>query len=305
MIRCLKNQLRRCASWHTADEKPVLVFASPRGGSTWISKLIFTQPGFCLVSEPLNVRRAVASRELGTDRFCDLYGEGGWRIIEPYYQRLLSGEIPEYRPLPGEWFYRFRLRRSVFKQNQGGGDLLDRMEARLGFKIIHLIRHPIAVAVSREVHPLLDEYGACALRGYFSDAQNYLADRIIEKGSHLEKGVLAWCLHHIPALNASVKDGLILSYENAVLDPDSTVEKLASFLEVADPDLMRSSIQEPSNVIGKSDAKTQALLSSAVNRGQLVSKWRDRVGEQEECELMEILAEFSCELYRAGEDMSL
>lgn len=305
MIDRLKRLTRMAASLHSNDDAPVLIFASPRGGSTWISKLVFSQPGFCLISKPLNVRRGVASRELGTSRFSDLCGEEGWSIIEPYYDRLLSGSVPEFRPLPGDWFYRFRLRRSVFKQNQAGGDLLLHLEKRFGFKIIHFLRHPVAVALSRAEHPLLNEYDRCALRECFTDSQNRLADRIIENGSHLEKGVLAWCLHHIPALNSPVKDGLTLFYENFVLDPDSAVAELADYLEIEDPQLMRNSILEPSNVIRKSDVKTQALVNSGVNRSRLVTKWRDDVGKQEECDLMGILAEFSCALYGVGVNQPL
>ena len=51
---------------HRSSEKPsVLIFSSPRSGSTWLQELIWSQPEFKYVNEPLNLKGAWLQNKSG------------------------------------------------------------------------------------------------------------------------------------------------------------------------------------------------------------------------------------------------
>lgn len=283
--------------------KGVIVFASPRGGSTWIAETIFASGDYLMASEPLNVRRELLRAELGLDNHYQLHGDEGWESIHPYYRRLLSAEIPEFLPLPFRRFYRYNIRRVVVKQNQGGGDLLGRIEDTFGCRIVHCLRHPIAVAISREVFPLLPGFSRSPLRRRFSDEQLRVADHMIVHGSHIEKGVLAWCLHHLPAIQDTRDSWHICFYEEGVVGPKKYLESLCEFLNVEPNEGMLSRLERPSAVTRKSDRRTQAILNDPARRNELISKWRDRVEASELESVQGLLNVFGVECYRVDRDL--
>ena len=62
LIRLTKS----ATNLHRPDGSPnVFVFARPRGGSTWLTELILSQPTFKAIDEPLNLRHKRIRDELG------------------------------------------------------------------------------------------------------------------------------------------------------------------------------------------------------------------------------------------------
>lgn len=281
----------------------VVLFASPRGGSTWATEIIFSMTGFGLVSEPLNLRRSLVRSSLNMESFAELSGEAGWERIEPYYDRLLRGRVSQFKPLPFRRFYRPLVRRIVIKQNQGAGDLLRKIEDRFGCRIIHALRHPIAVALSREVFPLLPDFHKCPLREYFDADELTLIDSIILKGSHLEQGVIAWCLHHRPALRAHQPSWFAFAYEASVMNPHGFLEALAGYFNTVITPAMRESMSKPSAVTRKSDLHTQTILQDKTRRSELVTKWKQRVSPDESKRVQEILNLMKIDLYSSLETL--
>lgn len=296
----MKGLIKSVFQWHRAGGKPpVMLFASPRGGSTWVTELVASQPGFWPISEPLNVRSEWVRSELGIDAFAGLYAECNAPQLQAYYTKLLRGGYSALKLRPGLKFYRPFTNRIVVKENQACLDRIDWFEDTFGVQIIHLIRHPIAVALSREVFPLLEQFDRCELRSQFSEEQLHLADDIIESGTHLQKGVLAWCLHHVPALRAERPSWVRISYEETVLQPERVIDRLINDLNLPDRERMEKQIIEPSQVTRKSNRETQKLLSGRENRECLIHKWTKRVSPQDLQEVDSILKAFHVSVYSA------
>lgn len=287
--------------YRPSHKGPVILFASPRGGSTWVSELIASQPEFWPISEPLNVRRPWVQAQLGISEFHELYGAAAAAEIAHYYQKLFSGGYAELKLRPGNRYYRPLTRRIVVKENQAGLDRIPWFEDTFGVGIIHLLRHPVAVALSREVFPLLEGFHKCALRERFSAEQLRCADAVVAEGSHLERGVVAWCLHHLPALRNHRESWLQLTYEETVLCPERVVEALADKMHLPDKAKMMAQINMPSQVLRKSDAETQALLKGGDARKRLVSKWLQKVSADEKQRVAELLNIFGVSLYSGHE----
>ena len=243
----MKTLIKKFSQHFKPSELPsIILFASPRGGSTWVTELIASQPGFWPISEPLNVRSQWVRKQLRVNTFADLYGDAATPKIYKYYRKIFDGKLPDLKLRPGLPFYRPLTRRIVVKENQAGLDRLSWFEDTFGVRIVHLLRHPIPVALSREVFPLLEGFSECDLRKQFSTVELELADRIIRKGSHVQKGVLAWCLHHVPALRNPRDSWLTLTYEDTVLNPRDVIQQLAEKLLLPDAAAMAHQIKEPS-----------------------------------------------------------
>lgn len=296
----MKSLLKSLAHFHKQGERPsVMLFASPRGGSTWVTELIASQPGFWPISEPLNVRLQWVQDHLGVSSYAALYDEKNLPLLERYYGKLLCGAYRDLKLHPGLKFYRPLTHRIIVKENQGCLDRMGWFEDTFNVKVIHLIRHPIPVALSREVFPLLDEFPKCALRSHFSAEELDLADSIIESGSHLEKGILAWCLHHLPSLRSERDSWVRITYEETVLQPDKVIDRLVKELSLPDRQRIERQIVEPSQVTRKSNAETQQLLTHKANRESLVYKWSQSVNEHELQQVHYILNTFNVDIYSA------
>lgn len=283
----------------SSHEGPVVLFASPRGGSTWASELIASQPGFWPVSEPLNVRLPWVRQRLGLDSFGALYGQNADKQIRDYYKNICAGRYPELKLRPGQRYYRPITRRIVVKENQGCLDRIPWFEDTFDARIVHLLRHPIPVALSREVFPLLADFQSCRLRDRFTVEQLRLADDLIAHGSHLQQGVLAWCLHHVPALQDRRATWVQLTYEETLLQPAAVIKELAEKLFLSDTARMLAQISKPSLVTRKSDPATRALLEQGADAQALICKWLPRVSLDERKRVEDILQVFTVTLYSA------
>lgn len=298
----MKSLFKNVVHRHRPSELPsVILFASPRGGSTWITELIASQPKFWPISEPLNVRADFVKQHLGVSKHSELYSKDSRSKIEAYYSKILNGQYPDLKLRPGLQFYRPITDRVVIKENQACLDRIAWFEDTFEVKVIHLLRHPIPVALSREVFPVFDGFESCGLRQHFSEEQLSLSDSIIENGTHLEKGVIAWCLHHVPALRATRSSWITLTYEETVLFPERVIAVLANRLSLPDEGMMLAQVRKPSQVARKSNVETQKLLDSRGNRENLVDKWKSRVSAVEMEGVQRILDIFEVKQYRASE----
>lgn len=298
----MKKKLKSLLHWHRAEySNNVILYASPRGGSTWLTEIVAALPRFWPIHEPFNVRTKFVKENLEIDDFPSLYAASNQAKISDYYNDLFHGKHSELKLRPGNRFYRPYTTRIVIKQNQALLNRINWVVDEFNVRAIHLVRHPIAVALSREELPLLAGFKACDLRKCFTVEQLALADQIIADGSHLEKGIIAWCLHHAPALWAHRGDTLLLSYEHCVLEPETVLRNLLDFLgEDGDLQKMKDLAKRPSGVIHKSDVKTQKLLHSGQGRNGIIDKWRSKVDPSTEAQLLQILKVFGVDIYHTA-----
>lgn len=299
----LKNRL------HIHDgssRRPIVVFGSPRGGTTWIAELIAHLGNSWVVHEPFNVRSTFVQNELSVSSFSELYEPSNLLGIERYFKKILDGNYAQLKVWPWEKGYSPKTDHIVVKLNQG---LLNKMNwfcQRFSVSVIHLVRHPIAVALSREEFPLLQDFDRCKLRDEFSVEELACADKIIASGSKLEKGVLMWCLHHGPALRAHPRNALFLSYELCVTQPTLAFSELLAYLGM--PHRLNRILElsrKPSSVIYKSDKYTKSAVTEKYDTYNIISKWRRIVTQAEEEDLLSIIGLFGLGAHVHGQDRPL
>ena len=208
--------------------KPIVIFATRRGGSTLLMEMIASQPGVDFVNEPLNLwgYRPYFDRLLHPPRgrFISLSEEEA-RQVRSYFEDLLSGRIKAFNawnPFYPTWS--FRIRRLVVKL-LSANSLIDWLAKEFDIEVLYLLRHPVPVALS------------CLGLNWGNDAEAYLqnpyfreqvlgperarfADEVLARGTLLQKFVLEWCLENFYPLQVyKERPWLVLTYEEVISRP--------------------------------------------------------------------------------------
>jgi hypothetical protein len=172
-------------------------------------------------------------------------------------------------------------RRIVFKIIHGGEDRINWFRDTFNGRIVYLLRHPIPVSLSREVYPTLKAFCDSDYRRHFTDEQLQYARKIIDSGTKLERGVLAWCLQNAVPLRDVSTDWAVIAYEQLVLDPALVIEHIALKLSLPNPERMMNRLAIPSSSNWKSDEETRQVVEETERRSWLVEKWRQKVDQVE------------------------
>ena len=309
-LRKLKWRIKRASNLHRSSGQPdIAIFSSPRSGSTWLMEIVATQPGFKSINEPfLMTRFEGLTRPLSPNWELLLPGAERETILERYFASLLNNELGIGSPSPFMPQHRWRTDRMVFKILRCK-DMINWFEEKFGLKVIFLLRHPLAVSLSRKACPQLrgfldndvycDRYLTPALRRY--------GNEVLEEGTELDRKILDWCLQHRPPLlHLDRSRWLCLHYEDLTMRPQECIGKLAAFLELDGVERMDRQLGVPSRSTFLSDRATRRHLKrnhSGTDPRFLVEKWRDRVDPEEERQSMEIVKTFGLDQYRLGDAM--
>ena len=305
MIKAVKRIVKSASNVHRPDGRPnVFLYSTPRSGSTWLMELIWSQPGFKTCNQALYLENPVVRKHLGISEWDELYSVDATEKLRSYLQRLCDGRLGFTNPNPVRRYYRPITHRIVFKEIHASADRINWVRDTFNARVVYLIRHPIAVTISSERWPTLPSFLTSDYRRHFSEEQLERAQRILTKGTDLDRGVLSWCLQNAVALQEATPDWAVVSYEQLVVDPDPVIRELTDKLALSDPERMRRRLGVPSvNVRFKSTEETRRLLSEggADKRSYLVDKWRKKVDRREEARVMKILDIFGLDVYRDGE----
>jgi hypothetical protein len=299
----LRAIIKSMANVHRPDGSPnVFLFSTPRSGSTWLMELILTQPGFKSCDEPLNLRNPLVRQQLGISEWQDLYDQNATLALESYFQAFCDGRLGFMNPSPLYRYHRLLTHRIVFKVIHGGEDRINWFRETFNGRVVLLLRHPIAVSLSREVYPRLHAFLDSEYRRHMTKDQIDYARRICDTGTKLERGVLSWCLQNMVPLRHADRGWVIVSYEQMVLEPRFVIRCLVNRLELPKAERMMDRLTTPSGVKAKSDAETRQVLESGTKqRSWLVEKWRRQVTEAEERRTMAMLKRFGLDAYSSGE----
>lgn len=300
----LKSTAKQLLNVHWPSGQPnVFLFATPRGGSTWVMEIIGSQPGFKRCSEPLNLRHPIVRKHLGLSSWRELYNDSALPAIERYFKGFVQGKLHFRDPSPLKRYYRLITRRIVLKIIHGGEQWINRFRDSCNGRIVYLLRHPIAVSLSRTQYPRIEAFLNSDYTKNFSKEQLGGSRRILQSGSDLDRGVLSWCLQNAVSLRNIQPDWAVVSYEQLVVDPKPVVDCLAEKLELPRKDPMLGALETPSAVLYKSDRETQQMLQKKADRSALVEKWRKHITKHDEQRAMDILKIFDINAYHAGEVM--
>ena len=266
-------------------------------------ELIWSQPGFKCENEPLNLRNPLVRKHLGIESWEELYSETATDKLKTYFSGYRNGKLHVVEPLFFQnRHYRPITRRIVYKVIHGGEDRINWFRDTFNARVVLLLRHPIAVSLSREVYPRLETFVKSHYKRHFTKDQLERAANIIATGSKLEQGVLSWCFQNAVPLRDVSDDWGIVTYEQLVMEPAPAVRHLAHQLELPNTKKILDKLDRASGVLRKSDAETQRILQDETEkRSLLINKWRKKVNEAEEKRAMAILSWFDIDVYRPGD----
>lgn len=303
----LKRALKSVSTRYIPDGRPhIFLFSSPRSGSTWLMELIYTQPGFRWSNEPFNIRKDPIREHLNVNDWHELYDEGAEEKIRPYIEKITNGKLGDPRIAHTRHFskdYRYLTHRVVFKILHAGEDRMNWFKETFNGRIVLLLRHPIPVSVSRENYPRLMTFINSDYRRFFTREQLDEAKKIAANGDKLQQGVLDWCLQNAVPLQHKTPDWAIVTYEQLVLEPSAVIQHLTEKLDFEHPEYIIKRLEIPSGSTTKSDAQTQSMLQNSQDANTkmwLVEKWRKKVTEEQERQVMSLLELFQIDVYKAG-----
>jgi len=287
------------------SEKPIVIFATRRGGSTLLMETIASQPGVDFVGEPLNLWRYRPYFDRlphpPRGRFISLSQDEA-RQVRSYFEDLLTGRIKAFNawnPFNPTWS--FRVRRLVVKL-LGANALIDWMSEEFDIEVLYLLRHPVPVALS------------CFGRNWGNDAEAYLqnpcfreqvlgpeqarfADEVLAGGAPLQKFVLEWCLENFYPLQVyKERPWLVLTYEEVISRPKQVSELICSRFGLPDPERMACVVSRPSRTTFFADAR-EAIVKQGPQA--MLGRWLKRISQEELKRVQEILDALGIRAYQA------
>ncbi len=306
----LKWNIKKICNFHIQGNLPnIFIFSTARSGSTWLTELIAAQKGIKYIGEPLLLPRLAKGKSpIPTSWEFLLPNPNRRALLKRYFDDLINNKTGIGNKSPRSNLHNWITNRIVFKILRCK-DLINWFEEEFEGQIVYLLRHPIPTNLSRErysILPLYLENHEYCSRYLNEKTQNY-CKRIIENGSELEKKVLDWCLQNLPSIKYSDrKNWLIIYYEDMVMSPEVTFNKVIKQLKLKDRKKILERYHKASSSTKKSDDDTKKFLNKkqiGIERKFLINKWRSMVNEEEEMRAFEILEKFRINVYKYGENM--
>lgn len=245
----------------------VVVAGSNRSGTSWLANIINHDKSYNYYFEPLNRKE------------CDLFGSFGWR------QYLRSDNVdPKYvfpvlellsQPLDNNWVNRYNSNpesdRVLIKLIRGNLLLHWLKQNFPGIKLVLILRHPIAMAVSKmklnwssnlDVFTSQDELVEDHLSAYMEFISTISSD--------FERHLVLWCIETMLPLNLLPRDQYhLVYYEHLCTHGEHEIDKLQEFLGHPAERNAYSVLRKPSELVRK---------DSAVNIGEdPVRSWEKHV----------------------------
>lgn len=293
-----------CFNVHNVKDKPnVLIFSLPRSGSTWLQELIWSQPKFKYINEPLNLKGEWLQRKSKITGFNELYSNDVKEKLIGYFKGFVTGKNHFLNPNPFRKNSRLFTSRIVFKVIHGGELFIEDIANSTNSKIVYLIRNPIAVALSRKQITRTKELTSEFVLSNFKLHEKKYAIEIINNGTDMEKKIMLWCLQNKLALQKQNSNWLIISYENLILNPFEMLNKLSIHCDLPDINKMINVVNTPSAVTTQSETDSVSIMKKHSQRNILINKWRDKVSNTDKKRFFEICKRMGFGIYSDDSDL--
>jgi hypothetical protein len=288
-------------------QKNLLIFSTPRSGTTWLAELLATQGRFKIVNEPFDLRIDVKREYLGLDTWESLLEPANRPVMLRYLQSFVAGEdrdlrFKRERPFSEAW--RPVTDRVLFKILFAGEDDIEGFRRALDGEVLLLLRHPVPVSLSRRTLPRLHSFLHSPYAEYFTPEQRRIGREVMDTGDAFRKAVLDWTLQNAVPLRHRRPEWLVLSYEQLVLEPQVVLSVLTDRFGFPAPGRMQQRLWKASGSTGKSAPASRAVLEEPQRaeraRGWLVGKWRDVVTPAQEAAAFDLLDAFGVHFYERG-----
>lgn len=276
-------------------EDNILLFSSPRSGSTWLAELINTLPDTAMLWEPLHLLNVKEFRELGFGWRQHIPENEQWKEAEETFEKLFKGEFLNFWLSSREFPLKFcTAERMVIKFVRANG-MLAWLTKTFKFKKapVYLLRHPFAVAASQMKEGSWDD----EFKGYeipevpfnkiYSEHISFLSSLKAKQ----EKMVANWCINNKIVLENSRndKDWITLHYENLLLNPEEELQRIFN----------RWGLPMPDGILGRvrrASSTTKETIFQKDLEAQL-SKWQPFFKVEEIERMQKVLDYFEIKVY--------
>jgi len=300
----VKYALKAWSNIHRqGPDKNIFLFATPRGGSTWMMEIISSQPGMKYYDEPFNLRRDNVARTGLFPDYRSLMPERAApaQIVE-YLNALAAGQYRFMNPPPYRPGHRFFTNRIVFKIHELE-HLIQQIATECNGQVVYLLRHPIPTTLSRRVFPRLELFLESSHYARLIGDPKRLDEirRLGTTGTHLQKGTVSWCFENMEPLTAPDFGGLFVAYEELTLNPVKSCDLLLDRLQFSDREAMLRALNRAAANIKMSSAETQQMMNHPDERRRrdyLVTKWRSKVTAADQRDVTAIMQLFELDAYR-------
>ena len=274
----LETFVKKISNIHRDKGNNIAIFSTPRSGSTWLMELIKTQSDFKTCNEPLNIRDDKISSALGIRNWNDLYSMHYTGAIKQYFEEITFSKHQFLNGNPFRKYYRPFSSRIVFKIINGGELIVDEIAEASKSEIIYLIRHPIAVSLSRRQLPRLQTIANKDIIREFTKNEIHTIEKYKNNTNHIIRASLSWCIQNKLALKRANSNWVIFTYEQLVLNPKPIIDFISTRFNFKNREVFFSNLKKPSAVTVQSRPGTQKYIKDAKEL-DLINKWRNHVDQ--------------------------
>lgn len=276
-------------------QETIIVVSTGRGGSTWLTEILATLPGYTVIWEPLHLGNNPECREHGFDwqNYIPRGTEAPRRLA--YLQQLLTGENLSTQILTSLEFRPARLLQPT------GGYLVKFVNANMMLpwitdtfpvSAVLLIRHPCAVVASQIEQGAWDHVTKenMTVPEELFDDYPHLATVFDKIETHEEVLAFEWALQTcVPLRAAPPQPWCLVTYEDLVVDGPSTVAAIFDYLDRPVPDAAAEQLHVPS-------ATSSDHLEEKDGTDRL-NTWRERLSPEQADQILTVAHEVGISCY--------
>ncbi len=294
--RWLAFRLGRLQQQMQADpSKAILLFASPRGGSTWLEEMLATIPRTATIWEPLDLDRGTGPRELDLAWRQHIPEGTRWPEAEELFSRLLSGKVLSPYLAQATTPAELRAADRLIVKLVRGHLLLPWLVERFPLpKPVLLVRHPCAVVASMikhgawDAHPIPPPRPASHRHDELMIHYHDIAGPITTKEEYL---AFIWCSTHAYLLKNPLNDKAwtTITYEELLLDTEATLKKVFTPWGMPVPQEALEISKRPSRTTRPGSPTEQPL--------DRISHWCSQLDPGQQDRILRMLQRFDVDLY--------
>ncbi len=275
--------------------------------------MIASEPGMWFVNEPFGIHNNrgsylndIKSRWLPPCRLSQRFDLDAYEAdkLLAYTHALCRAEIPLGR------IFGYPLARHadrVLLKVINAPFLCDWLVEACGLQAVLLIRHPAPQALSvlrnnwkLSCAPYIEASGF--LEQHMGGGQAKYARDIFRGGTPWQRAILNWvCETYFPLMKMR-SNCLHVTYENFVMAPEDTVQRLCAGLHLTRPERMLATLRRPSQSARMSSPQRRAQITSGA-RTKLVRGWQAEVTERDMGDGQAVLDAFGIGIYRMDDHM--
>ena len=282
----------RLSQWRSppdAAANAILLFGSPRSGTTWLMERIAAQPGICPVFEPLNPREDLRVAELLSDPWLRLEPHEPFDELRRYFDDVLSGQhLTRWSSAHASMRQLLNAERRIVKvirANRAVGWFCRQYPT---LPKIFLLRDPAAAVASMLRSPGIWQrwHKSYLLQPAYALLDRDTHERLASLKSRAGWLAVFWCCNTALALGETTPEELlVVAYEDLLQNPQAALTRLAPHLGIDDIAASLRDVNKPSR--------------TAQRRAFSASDRPDELTEAERREIHQVLDAFGIDFYTA------